>query len=346
MFAWKDSAFTVGMPHMVPGRLSEVELLKWLGNWQWDAIAEMVGAEPAAIENDDGERLYASFIDIELDLRARGGLSSFVEGSRVHLRNGTRLFARTFVEGLYLIDDRPLPEGATDGVATRADVAALGLPWVSMDNCFVGRVAGGNDRLKAHAPAGIDERDAARTDDRPPGIGEHARVQATGVVEPSWDTDGFRDVPVRDDEPVIYDVSPEADLNGAGLLYFARYVAMMDHGERVFLGDALDTPLSAHLVQGLATTQRRTFYFANAQPWDQVAVRVTPRVRAGAPPEGVASPRLRVPFELEARIDLHRESDQTLMASSLVRKALVVPANRKGVLAEAERFLAWLEREG
>lgn len=346
LFAWKDYDLTVGMPHMVPGRLSEVELLKWLGAWQWESIAGMVGCPAAQIANDEGQRLYASFVDIELDLRARKGLAAFTEGSAVHLRNGTRLFARHFIEGLYLLDDRPLAPGLEADIGTRADLANLGVPWVSMDNCFVARVGGENDRLKVHAPAGIDDRDVPRTDERPVGLGEHARVQSTGDIAPAWDDTGFQTVDARHADPIRYAISPEADLNGAGLVYFARFVAMMDHGERVLLSRGLHHPLSHHLIQCLATVQRRTYYYANAQPWDSVDVSVTPSVRAGEMPEGSVSPRHRVPLEMSLRIDLHRTSDNVLMASSLVRKALVVPAHRKAVLAEAERFLGRVGASG
>ncbi len=346
MFSWKDYAFTVGMPHMVPGRLSEVELLKWLGAWQWDSIAEMLDTPSAEITNENGERLYASFVNIELDLRARHSLASFTEGSSMHLRNGTRLYAGTFVEGLYLLDDKPLPEGCEGSVQSTEDLTVGELPWVSMNNCFVAPFGGENDRLKVHAPRGLDEdqgeagRSIAQTDERPQGLVEHAQVQSSGLIEAAWDDEDFVPLETLDAEPIPYFISPESDLNGAGLLYFARYVAMMDHGERELLMDGLEQPLSHQFVSCLATTQRRLFYFANAQPWDAVDVRVTPFVRDCGSSGETPSARHRVPLEFMFRIDLHRDSDQMLMASSLVRKALVIPAHRKALLAEAERFLA------
>jgi probable biosynthetic protein (TIGR04098 family) len=344
-FAWNDYAFTVGMPHMVPGRLSEVELLKWLGNHQWDGIAAMVGSDSASIANEEGDRLYASFIDIELKLGSDHGLHLFEEGARVHLANGTRMFSGQFVEGVYLLDRQPL-QADRDAIHGKADLDAAGLPWVSMNNCFVARFGGENDRLKVFAPAGIEERDVARTDERPPGLSEHGRVQSTGEIDAPWDTQGFRPVLLRDDEPIDYEIVPESDLNGAGLLYFARYVAMLDYGERRALTECLDQPLSRQLVPFLSPSHRRIFYFANASPWDTVLVRTTPSVRVGDPSAPApGSPRHRVPLEFTFRTDLHRASDGVLMASSLVRKPLVVPGNRKGVLSEALRFARSLDAD-
>jgi probable biosynthetic protein (TIGR04098 family) len=345
MFAWKPYAFTVGMPHMVPERLSEVELLMWLGAYQWESIADLVGVPSSAIVNEEGERLYASFIDIELSMGRRLGLHQLDEGCCVHLRNGTRVFARNFVEGLFLLDTRPLDDAQLPSIRSRSDLAQLDMAWVAMDNAFVARFGGENDRLKVFAPAGLGQRDLPETGERPPGISEHGRVQGSGAIAPAWDVTGFRPLPVRDASPVSYEIVAESDLNGAGLVYFARFVALMDYGERILLTERIEPPLSRHLVQFLTTAQRRIFFFANAQPSDRVAVRLEASLRAAmAATAGGLLPRHRAPLEMAFRIDLHRVSDQVLMASALVRKVLVVPAHRKAVLSEAERLLARLAR--
>jgi len=345
MFAWKHYAFTVGMPHMVPERLSEVELLKWLGAYQWESIADLLGTPSSAIVNEDGERLYASFIDIELSMGSRLGLHEIDEGRPVHLLNGTRVFARQFIEGLFLLDTRPLDDRQLAALRSREDLLRRDVPWIAMDNAFVARFGGENDRLKVFAPAGLERRDVPEAAERPPGIAEHARVQSQGTIAPAWDDTGFQALPVADPAAIEYEILPESDLNGAGLVYFARFVAMMDYAERVLLTERIEPPLSRHLVQFLTTAQRRLFYFANAQPGDRVALRVQPQVRAVPAGQGVGSPRHRVPLEMVFRIDLQRLSDQVLMASALVRKPLVVPAHRKAVLAEAERLLARLAQD-
>jgi hypothetical protein len=45
------------MPHMVPGQLSEVEMLKLLGDCQWQGISTVLGTPTEGIVNDQGERL-------------------------------------------------------------------------------------------------------------------------------------------------------------------------------------------------------------------------------------------------------------------------------------------------
>ena len=51
------------------------------------------------------------------------------------------------------------------------------------------------------------------------------------------------------------------------------------------------------------------------------------------------SHRYRAPMKFLFRIDLYRGADKVLMASSLVRKSLNIPADAKAVLMEAQRFL-------
>jgi probable biosynthetic protein (TIGR04098 family) len=131
----------------------------------------------------------------------------------------------------------------------------------------------------------------------------------------------------------------EADLNGASLVYFARYLAMAAYGERHFLASHLKRPLSADLVSCLSTEHRRIYYFGNATPADSVEVSISAGLLA---PGDFPDPEEKTRWELVFRHDLYRASDKVLMASTLVRKSLNVPADRKATLREADRFLAQL----
>jgi probable biosynthetic protein (TIGR04098 family) len=211
-----------------------------------------------------------------------------------------------------------------------------------MTNAFIAR-AGGNLRLKVYKPAGADAAGLAQLGEAPFGISMQSRVQSTGEIEPLAD-EAFLPLEARPGG-IEYRIVPESDLNGAGLVYFARYEAMMNYGERVFLGERLALPISTELVACLSTEHRRAFFFANASPADTVDVRVSAGLLPVDAPGGAAvQGRYRIPFRLQFRIDLYRASDGTLMASSLVRKSLNVPGSAKAVLAEAERLLRRIGR--
>jgi probable biosynthetic protein (TIGR04098 family) len=131
-----------------------------------------------------------------------------------------------------------------------------------MTNAFVARM-GTNSKLKVFEPAGVDESSPLPLEALPLGIAEHRSVQGTGTIQGFGDAPGVPFVAQRT-EPVVYPIVPESDLNGAGLLYFARYVAIMNYGERLLLSDRLERPWSAPLVACLSTERRRFYYFANA----------------------------------------------------------------------------------
>jgi probable biosynthetic protein (TIGR04098 family) len=340
MSDWNDFSFVVQMPHMAPGeKLSEVEFLKMLAAYQWEAIARVLGRRPSQIVSLQNERLYGSVIDVELHFADQHSQDLLGEDVTIHVRNRVRFFAKKFVEGLFVIDDKPIPESLLETIKRREDLRSIPLSWGCMTNAFIAR-GGNNLRLKVFKPAGADDVDVPELEQPPYGISEQGRVQASGWIEP-LDSDEPELVPLEPArrEPVRYTIVPESDLNGAGLVYFARYEAMMNYGERVFLSEHLEPPISSELVSFLSTEHRKAFFFGNASPSDVVEI----RVRAGllrpeqfAPP---ATPRYRVPLKLQFRIDLHRGSDKVLMASSLVRKSMNVPGHAKGVLNEVERLL-------
>ena len=328
---WRDYELTIGMPHMVPNRLSEVELLKCLGAFQWASIATKLGRQSRAIVNVQDERLYASFVNVELSFPRQRSLDSFEEGASVGLRNRVTSFARRFVEGLFVFDTAPLPAGITDAIATRDDLARSGRPWAYMTNAFVAR-AGSNSKLKVFEPAGMDAAGFPSLLAMPSGIAEHQTVQGKGLG--ALPEGGLHGTLVRGTgAPLGYRILPESDLNGAGLLYFARYVAIANYGVRRFMAEQLARPVSNPLLECLCTEHLRIYYFVNADAFDSVRI----FVRAGVE----AAPTARFSFH----VDLYRESDGVLMASCLLEKALNVPGGERGLVYEAERLLAQLEAE-
>jgi probable biosynthetic protein (TIGR04098 family) len=336
---WNDYDFVVQMPHMAPGeKLSEVELLKILAACQWESIARALGRRPPALVNLQKERLYGSVIDVELHLGEGHSMEVFGEDAHLRIRNRVRFYARKFVEGLFVIDDEEIPGSALAPIHGRKDLRARGGSWACMTNAFIAR-AGGNVKLKVFMPEGADAPGVPELGEVPIGILEQGRAQRSGEIEPIDDGAG-RVLEPRDASPVVYQIVPESDLNGAGLVYFARYESMMNYGERLFLGSRLAVPVSEELVACLSTERRRAYFFANASPSDRVEIRVEVRlVPPEATPQPSAASAYRTLMKLVFRTDLYRSSDRVLMASSLVRKSLNVPGSAKGVLNEAERLL-------
>jgi probable biosynthetic protein (TIGR04098 family) len=343
MGAWNTFDTSVTLPLLAPGdKLSEVELLKWLLAYQWESIARLFGMPSRNLHNESNQRLYGSVLQFELDFGAHHGPERFGECARLLVRNRVRTFAQRFVEGLFVLDDQDVSDAALAGVDTLQALRSQNRPYAYMVNAFVTRAAS-NTSLTVFKPAGITPEPDALAEP-PEGMTDHAGVQRTGEIPPFDDAPPGLLLPTRRPGPIRYRIVPESDLNGARLVYFARYVAMTTFAERIFAERHLAQPLSNPLVEALSTERRRIYYFANAAPKDTIELTTRSWL---VPAEPVTSPAparpLRTPFRLVFRMDLRRASDQQLIASSLVRKALNIPASAKSVLVEAERFLHQLQ---
>jgi probable biosynthetic protein (TIGR04098 family) len=148
-------------------------------------------------------------------------------------------------------------------------------------------------------------------------------------------------LPLREPGPIPYPLVPESDLNGAGLLYFARYAAIFNYAERVLLTQRAELPLSRDLVAGLATVHRKLFYFGNAEAHDTLLVRPgTPRLRLTPSSDAREDPRTGMAELATLWLDqeMFRASDGVLLAASSVQKSLVVPRRSKALKAEVQRL--------
>lgn len=336
---WLDSEFTVEMPDLLPGQLSEVEMLKRLGVHQWRAIASMLGVPAQDIVNDQGERLYGSFINFEASLGNKT-FRNFTEGDRIYVRHAAHLYAKRFVEGVLFFDDSEIPDAALpDGIGPEA-LANCEVPHFYATNAFVAREVS-NLRLRTFAPSGDPPGADATIDEMPFGIRDHEVVHRTGAIEfPGLES--ATPLPGMANVPILYQILPESDMNGAGLVYFARYVAMMNYGERRILQECGPVPVSAPLVTYLSTERRRIFFFANANANDQVRVQSSVYATAVDPDEPSADPTIQVALRVYFVTNLFRASDGVLMAKSVVRKALCLPRRAKRLMYEANRLaLLW-----
>jgi probable biosynthetic protein (TIGR04098 family) len=331
---WSERSFLIGMPHMIPDQLSEVELLKVLGDAQWQSISKILQMPSSQIVNDHGERLYASFINIDVCFAAKTPMD-LGEGAEVHIRHASRFYSRRFVEGFFCFDTAHIPPSFGDEIHARDDLEQLDIPWVYLTNAFVSRHES-NLRLRTFAPAGGEYGKEFTTDSVPPGIRDHQTVERTGhLALPGIELA----VPVANTgcDQIVYDIVPESDLNGAGLLYFARYVAIANYGERLFLRRYARVELSSRLIRLLSTRRRRIFYFANANEDDSIKIRVAAFV-SRADDGGLASTTNVAPLKFYFVTELRRQSDGTLMAKSVAQKDLIIAKREKSLIFEAGRI--------
>jgi len=344
MSSWREFRLHLGMPHLVPGRLAEEPLLKQLGAFQWQAVADLAGQPENAVVTEAGERLHFSMISLELGLPTDRGWEEFDEGCELHFRHQAGVFGHKLVEGLFLFDKEPILEAELQAAHDRDALAQGHRPWAYLTHGFVTQTPG--TWAKLETPKAFGERPLPELAAMPAGIAEHMSVERTGTIEgfPAW-AQAVRLPGVDDSRPAQfgYEVQPEVDLNALGVIYCARFPAIMASGERRLLREGLPTPLSAPIVACLSTLHRRVYYFASASREERLQIRVQARF---CPPPAAAPSRIRSMGRFLFRTDLCRASDGVLMASALTEKALRVPGQSKPILTEAERLLARIQRSG
>jgi probable biosynthetic protein (TIGR04098 family) len=333
---WREFRLHVGMPHLGPGRLAEEPVIKYLGGFQWQAVAALAGQPENAVQSEGGERLHISMISVEMGMPAGRGWEEFDEGRDLIFLQRMGVFGHKLVEGLFLFDGEPIPNDELQNVQNRDDLARGHRPWAYLTHGFITRTPG--TWAKLLTPRAFLEQPVPELSAMPVGIGEHLNVERSGMIEgfPNWG----QAVPLtHDSQPAHfhYQVQHEIDFNAAGVVYCARFPAIMASGERRFLREGLPTPLSAPLFACLSTEHRRIYYFANASHEDQLQMRVQARF---CPPVPSSPARVRTMGHFLLRTDLHRASDGVLMASSLVQKALQIPGQMKPLMTESERLLA------
>jgi probable biosynthetic protein (TIGR04098 family) len=241
----------VGMPQLDAGGLSEGWLLRYAGDLHWEAIGRRLGVPSDEIVGEEGERLYPTVIAV----RARYGaaLAAVRENDVLETTAEVMPCGRACAHGRV--------------VATFGGGEQSGRLTLELLTTFAVRAEAG--ALRMALPAA---RLAARwtpPPGPPPAIAVLARAARRG--EPL--DDAFSGLaPARTGRPldeIVFEPSPYADYNGAGLLYFASYATIADTAERLLarrLGLARACQRETRgLDWALATSaaRRDVFYYDN-----------------------------------------------------------------------------------
>jgi len=289
------SSLQLGMPHTRFHSLGEAALLAYAGDLQWASLAAATGV-PASRQHDaDGRPVYASFYYVEIGGFPPAGLAAFGPDDRLELVSEVGRFGRSMMDGHHYLHLRDDPEGELP------DPAPSG-PFLRLSNVLVA-LGGGADDLRIATPANADIERLPTLPAEPDSyrVVKLAR-QAGRFVDPPADASPLWDGARR----VDYEINPDRDVNGVGLLYFANFVVFTDFAERRLLH--ADDRFSRFEIDRRVTVWRRIGYYGNAQPHDRLEIETAGHRLAGGN------------LLFEHRI--FRASDGRLIAVSSVEKHL------------------------
>lgn len=312
-----ETSVEISMPLLGQNGLAESPLLMRVADLRWQHMGAVAHILTRDVVDAEGDRLYAAVFFVETCFPPARPMGTFVENDRISVISTLTRFGTSMLDGLHYIF--PFEASPAEKVvpANAAEALTRGIPSVRISNSFVKKREGAG-WLKKSRPAG-DGFTRIREVGEPPS----SHAEATAVREGGQ----FFEVPptytALTAEPVVvpYEIQPDRDMNGAGLLYFAMYPAIMDGAERRVLSDAGPFTLSDELIDRRTLVHRKIAYFSNAPARDRVLSTIRIWVEnpflSGAPDPEMA------PVRLLEEIRMNRVSDGRLMAVSGAKKVVL-----------------------
>lgn len=185
----------INMPQMALSGLSESWLFKELGDIHWAMITDFLKSPSSAITDDLGDRLYATFTRIQMEIAP--SLRGFPENSVLQIDSGLERQGAGFFFGTH-----DLTAGAAEGRArTMSTFAKYG-------------EHGKNTSLIKGSPTIPDPQAIPSLSSLPEFGVEYRNRRATEPGPESFSCE--------------YEMLPPHDINGVGLLYFAAYPTVFD----------------------------------------------------------------------------------------------------------------------
>ena len=253
---------TLGLPHTNRRGLWEPLLLMYAGHFQWQSLASAIGHPLSELRTASGGEVYAAFYYIEERIPEDRAIESFGLDTTVRFSVALRSFKNLAVEGLVCFDRADVLGDADPAVV--ASAAEPAHPSLRFGNIFITPVQGNSDlRVAPPANADFSAIPPLPNSENPYHLTREAKhTGSLGLIGDVW-------LPGGDAFDYRYEIDPDRDTNGAGLVYFANYVTFMERAERGMF-ESRATPSGTRSL-----THRRTAYYGNADPRDTIRVRVT-----------------------------------------------------------------------
>ena len=312
----------IGMPHTGRNNLSEHALLRELGHLRWQHITAVTGVASRDVVDEDGERLYPTFYYAELGFPDARPMAGYGENDVLSVAGTLQRFGRSMLDGTYFLFPGEWPTYRKIPYERLDQALQDGVGYVRLSNIFVKQWRGAG-WLKQSRPAH-------------PGFDRIAELESTPdsheLITQTQERGSFLDVPggyvplTSGPREVLYDIVPDRDLNGAGLLYFANYPVFLDVAERQVLGDCGALSLSDDLLDRRTLQHRCIGYYSNAMANDRLRIGVqawleNPLLNGASDPQTA-------PVRLLLNYRMQRESDARLMLISSAKK--VITGNTMG----------------
>ena len=268
---WGDKYFAdrvqIGMPLTGVNNLSENALLKYVGDLRWRHLEKMSGEPSRNFIDGSGHRLYPTFFYVDVFFPENTSMADFGENDCFDAVDYVSRYGHSIVDGVTFL----LQENSRNAIAASPtsieDAKRCGLPAIRMSNIFVMMFDGAQWLKKGRPRDGLIDA-----------IEESAAAPETTLIAKRAETEGYIEYPDDSfvsvtDAPLefSYEILPDRDVNGAGLLYFANYPVFLDLAERDALRRA-KCRWPDEVINKRSTARRKVAYLNNATWKDKLKI--------------------------------------------------------------------------
>jgi probable biosynthetic protein (TIGR04098 family) len=244
-------------------------------------------------------------------------MATFGENDVLTVVSTLRRFGLSMLDGEHYLFPAHWPESRKRPPSTPEQALQEGVPYLRFSNSFVKQWRGAQ-WLKQSRPNNPGFNRILETTEPPASYAMLVQAKETrrlvdvpsGYVPLTQGPQGFH-----------YQIVPDRDLNGAGLLYFANYPTFLDIAERQILSTGAELTLDDSLLDRRTLVHRRSAYMSNATANDVLQIKLEAWIEnpflAGHLDPATA------PIRLFLNYEMRRQSDQRLMLVSAARKVVV-----------------------
>jgi len=303
------------MPLTGRNNLAEGPLLQRLGDLRWTHMCRVAGVKSKDIVDAQGHRLYPTFFYVDIAFPEKYPMAHFGENDAFQVVGDLRRFGTSMLDGSFYLfpPGTPIVDAAHPIEPTAAE--RMGVPVVRLANVFVMQFNGA-EWLKKSRPSHAGFERIPEVSDP---LSSYDWVKSAEQQILSF-TPPEHYVPINDQPSTFsYELVPDRDLNGAGLVYFANYPVFLDICERRFLKESTLRFEDSEIDRRTLVT-RRSGYFNNASARDTLEIEISGFLEnpfAAHP----ARPEL-APVRMIFNYRMFRKSDRRLMMAATATKVI------------------------
>jgi probable biosynthetic protein (TIGR04098 family) len=317
---WPNGLITapleIGMPLAGRNNLAEGPLLQQLGHLRWTHMCRLAGVESKRIVDDQGNRLYPTFFYVEIAFPHDYPMAHYGENDRFKILGELKRFGTSMLDGNFYLFPENVKFDENIVKLSHDEVLSRGVSIVRFSNVFVMQFNGA-EWLKKSRPSNAGFLNIPESFEP---FSSYGWVKAVEKEEITMNIPKsyipITTSPVRFE----YNLVPDRDLNGAGLVYFANYPVFLDICERKLL-ESLDVfRFEEDLIDRRTLINRRSGYFSNALSKDIIDIEISAFIENPFA-ANYQHPEL-APIRLIIKYRMFRKSDNRLMMISVAEKTI------------------------